>query len=67
MSADGLKAAEQKMRDAGHSDEAIRAFRSAYERLEGGDSGMMPTDELEPATDVLTARAIRQARWSSLR
>jgi UTP--glucose-1-phosphate uridylyltransferase len=52
MSADGLKAAEQKMRDAGHSDEAIRAFRSAYERLVGGDSGMMPTDELEPATDV---------------
>jgi hypothetical protein len=52
MSADGLKAAEQKMRDAGHSDEAIRAFRSAYKRLEGGDSGMMPTDELEPAADV---------------
>ena len=52
MSADGLKAAEQKMRDAGHPDEAIRAFRSAYERLEAGESGMMPTDELEPATDV---------------
>ena len=52
MSADGLKAAEQKMRDAGHSDEAIRAFRSAYERLEAGESGMMPTDELEPAADV---------------
>ena len=52
MSADGLKAAEQKMRDAGYSDEAIRAFRIAYERLEGGDSGMMPTDELEPAADV---------------
>jgi UTP--glucose-1-phosphate uridylyltransferase len=52
MSADGLRAAEQKMRDAGHSDEAIRAFRSAYERLEGGDTGTLPTDELEPATDV---------------
>jgi UTP--glucose-1-phosphate uridylyltransferase len=52
MSAEGLKAAEQKMRDAGHADEAIRAFRSAYERLEGGESGMMPTAELEPATDV---------------
>lgn len=52
MSAEGLRAAEQKMRDAGHSDEAIRAFRSAYERLEEGESGMMPTDELEPATDV---------------
>jgi UTP--glucose-1-phosphate uridylyltransferase len=52
MSAEGLKAAEQKMRDAGHSEEAIRAFSSAYERLEAGESGMMPTDELEPATDV---------------
>ena len=52
MSAEGLKAAEQKMRDAGHSDEAIRTFSSAYERLEGGESGMMPTAELEPATDV---------------
>jgi UTP--glucose-1-phosphate uridylyltransferase len=52
MSSEGLQAAEQKMRDAGHSDEAIRAFASAYKRLEGGESGMMPTDELEPATDV---------------
>ena len=40
------------MRDAGHSDEAIRAFASAYERLAGGESGMLPTAELEPATDV---------------
>src|SRR5437763_4079024 len=52
MSSDGLQAAAQKMREAGHSDEAIRAFESAYERLEGGESGMMPTAELEPATDV---------------
>ena len=52
MSTEGLRAAEQKMHDAGHSEEAIRAFRSAYERLEAGESGMMPTAELEPATDV---------------
>jgi UTP--glucose-1-phosphate uridylyltransferase len=52
MDAQGLHAAERKMRDAGHSDEAIRAFTSAYERLAGGESGMMPTSELEPATDV---------------
>ena len=52
MSAEGLRAAEQKMEDASHSDEAIRAFRGAYERLERGESGMVPTDELEPATDV---------------
>jgi UTP--glucose-1-phosphate uridylyltransferase len=52
MSEEGLRAAEQKMRDAGNSDEAIRTFASAYQRLAGGESGMMPTAELEPATDV---------------
>jgi UTP--glucose-1-phosphate uridylyltransferase len=52
MDAHGLQAAEQKMRDAGHSEEAIRAFASAYERLAGGESGMLPTSELEPATGV---------------
>jgi UTP--glucose-1-phosphate uridylyltransferase len=54
VSAEGLQSAEQKMREAGHSEEAIRAFRSAYERLAGGESGMMPTADLEPATDVPT-------------
>jgi UTP--glucose-1-phosphate uridylyltransferase len=49
MNADGLQAAEQKMRDAGQHEEAIRAFRSAYERLVAGESGMLPTAELEPA------------------
>jgi UTP--glucose-1-phosphate uridylyltransferase len=52
MSAEGLQAAEQKMREAGHTEEAIRAFRSAYERLAGGESGMMPSADLEPAADV---------------
>ncbi len=52
MDAQGLQAAERKMRDAGHSDEAIRAFAGAYERLAGGESGMLPTSELEPATGV---------------
>ena len=72
MSAEGLKAAEQKMRDAGHSDEAIRTFSSAYERLEAGESGMMPTaDSLSrPPTCPRSRscrRAIRPARWSSSR
>ncbi len=54
MDAHGLQVAEQKMRAAGHSDEAIRAFASAYERLAAGESGMLPTAELEPATGVPT-------------
>jgi UTP--glucose-1-phosphate uridylyltransferase len=52
MSSDGLRAAEEKMRAAGQPEEAIRAFRSAYERLVGGETGMMRSDELEPAGEV---------------
>jgi UTP--glucose-1-phosphate uridylyltransferase len=48
----GLEAAEQKMRDAGQPEEAIRSFASAYERLVGGESAMLPSAELEPAGDV---------------
>jgi UTP--glucose-1-phosphate uridylyltransferase len=48
----GLEAAEAKMREAGQPDEAIRSFRSAYERLVGGESAMLPSAELEPAGDV---------------
>jgi len=49
---DGLQAAEEKMREAGQPDEAIRSFHSAYERLVGGESSMLPSRELEPAGDV---------------
>ena len=35
--ADGLRAAEEKMRAGGQPEEAIRAFRRAYERLAGGE------------------------------
>ncbi|HWF35754.1 MAG TPA: UTP--glucose-1-phosphate uridylyltransferase [Solirubrobacteraceae bacterium] len=52
MSTDGLQAAEEKMRVAGQPEGVIRAFRSAYERLVGGESGMLPSDELEPAGEV---------------
>ncbi|MBV9368015.1 MAG: UTP--glucose-1-phosphate uridylyltransferase [Solirubrobacterales bacterium] len=49
---EGLKAAEQKMREADQPEEAIRSFRSAYERLVRGGSAMLPSSELEPAGDV---------------
>jgi UTP--glucose-1-phosphate uridylyltransferase len=48
----GLEAAEQKMREAGQPDEAIRSFASAYERLVGGESALLPSADLEPAGDV---------------
>jgi UTP--glucose-1-phosphate uridylyltransferase len=49
MSEHGLLAAEAKMRSAGQSEEAIRSFRNAYERLTSGGSAMLPTAELAPA------------------
>jgi UTP--glucose-1-phosphate uridylyltransferase len=52
MDADGLRQAEQKMRTAGEPEEAIRSFRSAYERFSGGEAVLLPSAELEPATDV---------------
>jgi UTP--glucose-1-phosphate uridylyltransferase len=52
MSSDGLEAAEHKMRAAGQHEEAIRAFKAAYERLVAGESGLLPSAELEPAEGV---------------
>ena len=52
MSNEGLRAAEEKVRADGQPEEAIRGFRNAYQRLVGGESAMLPTDELEPAGDV---------------
>jgi UTP--glucose-1-phosphate uridylyltransferase len=52
MSAEGLKAAEEKMRKAGQPEEATAAFRNAYKRLEGGESALLPSSELEPVGDV---------------
>ncbi len=42
------------MRAAGHHDEAISNFRSAYERVDSGESAVIRSDELEPAQEVST-------------
>jgi UTP--glucose-1-phosphate uridylyltransferase len=54
MGSDGLQAAERKMREAGQDEEAIKAFRSAYMRVLAGESAMLQSSELEPASDVPT-------------
>jgi UTP--glucose-1-phosphate uridylyltransferase len=61
MSEQGLQAAEAKMRDAGQPEEAIRAFRNAYERLIGGESALLPSSELEPAGEVPSLDALEDA------
>jgi UTP--glucose-1-phosphate uridylyltransferase len=60
MSDDGLRAAEQKMREGGQPEEAVRSFRSAYQRLSSGASAVMPTAELEPAEDVSSLGQLRE-------
>jgi UTP--glucose-1-phosphate uridylyltransferase len=52
MSAEGLHACEEKMRAAGQSEEAIRGFTRAYERLDGGETMMLASADLEPVPDV---------------
>ncbi|MFL5862241.1 MAG: UTP--glucose-1-phosphate uridylyltransferase [Solirubrobacteraceae bacterium] len=52
MSTTGMQAAIEKMRAAGAHPEAIRAFESAYGRLESGETAMLPSADLEPAGDV---------------
>jgi UTP--glucose-1-phosphate uridylyltransferase len=52
MSEAGMRAGAEKMRSAGAHEEAIRAFESAYRRLESGDEAVLPTADLEPAGDV---------------
>ena len=61
MSEAGLQAAAAKMRDAGAHVEAIRAFENAYRRLESGHEAMLPTADLEPASDVPELDALAQA------
>ncbi len=61
MSADALKVAEAKMREAGQSEEAIRSFASAYERLESGESAVLPTAELEAAGEIDTLEQLPDA------
>ena len=49
---DGLKAAEEKMRDAGVPDAAIATFAHYYEQLESGETGMLADDDLDQLSDV---------------
>jgi UTP--glucose-1-phosphate uridylyltransferase len=66
MSAEGLHAAEEKMRNAGEPRDAIRAFRRAYERVDGGETAIIRSADLEPAVDVPTLDALPDAGGDAL-
>src|ERR1700719_4235852 len=61
MSDDGARAAEQKMREAGQSEEAIRNFLDARERLVSGHATLLPSAELEPVTGVPALESLPDA------
>jgi UTP--glucose-1-phosphate uridylyltransferase len=65
-SEDGLKQAETKMRKADQPEEAVRAFASAYRRLQSNESVMLPSRELEPAGDVAALEELPEADAGAL-
>ncbi len=52
MSEEGLRASVEKMRSDGVADAAIRAFEHYYRQLEAGETGLVPEDSIEPASDL---------------
>src|SRR3954464_4209225 len=48
----GRQASIDKMRRDGVGDAAVQAFADAYERLEEGETGVLPEDEIEPVDEV---------------
>jgi UTP--glucose-1-phosphate uridylyltransferase len=55
MSQTGLEKASDKMREAGLPDVAVDTFAHYYERLEGGETGMLPESDIEPVDDLQRA------------
>jgi UTP--glucose-1-phosphate uridylyltransferase len=52
MTADGLRACEDKMRAAEVPEVAIQTFRHYYQQLVAGASGLVPESEIEPLASV---------------
>ncbi len=63
---DGLTVAEQKMRQHGQAEAAIRSFTSAYRRLVAGEEATIASSELEPAADVPALADLMEATDSQL-
>jgi UTP--glucose-1-phosphate uridylyltransferase len=55
VSEEGLRAATEKMREAGVAAAAIDTFAHYYRELEAGATGMLPESDIEPLGDLPTA------------
>jgi UTP--glucose-1-phosphate uridylyltransferase len=52
MTDEGLRAAEEKMTEAGVADVAVATFAAHYRRLEAGERGVLPDAELEQVAGI---------------
>jgi len=52
VSEEGLRAGEEKMREAGLADEIIAYFRHYYGQLEAGEEGVIAESEIEPVEEL---------------
>jgi len=57
----GLQASIDKMRRDGVGDAAVQAFADAYERLQDGETGVLPEAEIEPVDEVPDADELPDA------
>jgi UTP--glucose-1-phosphate uridylyltransferase len=57
----GLEASTEKMRREGVGDAAVQAFADAYERLQGGETGVLPEADIEPVGEVPDAEELPDA------
>ena len=62
---EGLSAAEDKMRAAGVAEVAIATFAEQYAQLVGGERGLLPDSDLEPAGEVAALDALEHSGDSS--
>jgi len=58
VSEDGLTASIDKMRAEGLPDVAVATFKHYYERLSGGETGMLPEPDIEPVGDLVDAEEL---------
>jgi UTP--glucose-1-phosphate uridylyltransferase len=61
VSAEGLRASEEKMAAAGVPDVAVATFRHYYEQLEAGKTGMVPEDSIAPVESLPSAEDLPEA------
>jgi UTP--glucose-1-phosphate uridylyltransferase len=66
MSAAGLEACIEKMRDAGVAGIAVDTFAELYERLAAGETGLIAEDEIAPVEAVPDADALPEVDASEL-